>query len=174
MKKIFKYIRLIRFKLISANKVARLSGVKFGDNCKFLTKKFGSERQLITIGNDFYSSSNVQFLTHDGSVNVIRNKYKEFENIDILLPIKIGNNAFLGFGVILLPGATIGHNVIVGAVTIVRGQLKSNSVYAGAPARYICSLENYLDKHKDSFVNTKNLSKKDKAIFLKEKYPDLC
>ena len=83
----FKYIRLIRFKLISANKVARLSGVKFGDNCKFLTKKFGSERQLITIGNDFYSSSNVQFLTHDGSVNVIRNKYKEFENIDILLPI---------------------------------------------------------------------------------------
>lgn len=174
MKFFFKYIRLIRFKLISANKVARLSGVKFGDNCKFLTNKFGSEPQLITIGNDFYSSSNVQFLTHDGSVNVIRNKYKEFENIDILLPIKIGNNVFLGFGVILLPGATIGDNVIVGAGTIVRGQLKSNSVYAGVPARYICSLENYLDKHKDSFVNTKNLSKKDKAIFLKEKYPDLC
>lgn len=167
---LLKYYKLVRSKLISANKVAKLSGVTFGKNCKFLTIKFGSEPQLITIGDDFYSSSNVQFLTHDGSVNVIRNLYEEYKNIDYFSPIVIGNNVFLGYGVVVLPGSIIGDNVIVGAGTIVRGKLKSNSVYAGVPSKHICSLDDYLNKHKKSFILTKNLSKKEKEIILKNKF----
>ena len=166
--KFLKYYKLIRNKLINANKVAKLSGVTFGKNCKFLTKKFGSEPHLITIGDNFYTSSNVQFLTHDGSVNVIRNMYKEYKNIDIFSPIVIGNNVFLGYGVIVLPGAIIGDNVIVGAGTIVRGKLKNNSVYAGVPSKYICSIDTYLKKHKKSFINTKHLSKQEKEIVIKK------
>ena len=165
-----KYFKLVRYKLINANKVAKLSGVAFGENCKFLTKKFGSEPQLITIGDDFYSSSNVQFLTHDGSVNVIRNLYKEYKNIDYFSPIVIGNNVFLGYGVVVLPGAIIGDNVIVGAGTIVRGELKNNSVYAGVPSKYICSIDDYFNKHMKSFIYTKHLSKEEKREILQNKY----
>jgi len=165
-----KYFKLVRYKLISANRVAKLSGVTFGSNCKFLTKKFGSEPQLIKIGDDFYSSSNVQFLTHDGSVNVIRNLYKEYKNIDYFSPIVIGDNVFLGYGVVVLPGVIIGDNVIVGAGTIVRGELKSNSVYAGVPSKFICSLDEYLNKHQDSFIHTKNMLKQEKKVILMKKY----
>ena len=164
--KLLKLLKLVRYKFISANKVAKLAGVTFGTNCKFLTKKFGSEPQLISIGDDFYTSSNVQFLTHDGSVHVLRNLHEEYRNIDYFAPIIIGNNVFLGYGVVVLPGSIIGDNVIVGACSVVRGELKRNSVYAGVPAKYICSLDDYLSKHTTSFIYTKNFSKKEKEVVL--------
>ena len=74
IKSIFKSIL---FKLLSPNSVAKLSGVKFGRNCKFLTKSFGSEPYLISIGDNFYTSSHVQFINHDGSVNIIMNTFKK-------------------------------------------------------------------------------------------------
>src|SRR5690606_12118651 len=128
-------------------------------NCKFLTNKFGSEPYLITIGDNFYSSSNVQFVTHDGSINVIRNKYPEYKQADIFKPITIGNNVFLGYGAIILPGTEIGDNVIIGAGSIVKGKVESDSIYAGMPAKFICSVDDYLNRNKDSFVYTKDLQK---------------
>ncbi len=154
--------KLLIFKIISANKVAEKSGVKFGKNCKFLTKKFGSEPQLISIGDNFYTSSNVQFMTHDGSVNVIRNMYQEYKNIDVFSPIIIGNNVFIGYGAMILPGTTIGDNVIIGAGSVVKGNLSSGSIYAGIPAKFICSIDDYILKNKERFIYTKHLSKDEK------------
>lgn len=173
IKKVYK---LLYKNLVSANRYARESGVIFGKNCKFLTNKFGSEPYLIKIGDNFYSSSNVQFVTHDGSVNVLRNKYGEYSNIDIFKPIMIGNNVFLGYGVVILPGTVIGDNVIVGACSVVKGELQSDSVYAGMPAKYICSIDEYLSKNRDSFIQTKNMSLKEKKEYVlnwvKKKYPE--
>ena len=104
----------------------------------------------------------MQFLTHDGSVNVIRNLYLKHRNIDLFSPVIIGDNVFLGYGVVVLPGTVIGDNVIVGAGTIVRGELRSNSVYAGVPSKYICSINDYIQKHEKSFIQTKFLSKEEK------------
>ena len=169
-----KIIKYIYFKLINANKVAELQGVNFGKNCKFLTKDFGSEPYLISIGDNFYSASNVSFITHDGSVNVLRNLYDEYNDIDLFAPIVIGNNVFVGKGSTILPGTFIEDNVIIGAGSIVRGVLKRNSVYAGIPVKYISSLEEYKEKNKYNFLNTKYLNKKEKKIFLqkwlKQKY----
>jgi len=175
--KLIKLCNLIYYKILSANKVAKIKGVHFGKNCKFLTKNFGSEPYLIYIGDNFYSSSNVNFITHDGSVNVLRNLYKEYKNIDYIAPIIIGNNVFIGNGSTILPGAIIEDNIIIGAGSIVKGKLKSNSVYAGVPAKHISSLEDYKEKNKKYFLNTKSLNKKDKKLFLKEwlkkRYPTL-
>jgi acetyltransferase-like isoleucine patch superfamily enzyme len=175
--KLINFLKLIYFKILSANKVAKLKGVHFGKNCKFLTKNFGSEAYLIYIGDDFYSSSNVRFITHDGSVNVLRNLYDKYKNIDLFAPIIIGNNVFIGNGVTILPGTTIEDNVIIGAGSIVKGVLKANSVYAGVPTKYISSLDNYKEKNEKNFLNTKHLNKIDKEIFLKkwikEKYPHI-
>jgi len=161
------YNRVLRI-LLPSNKLAKRLGVQFGKNCKFGTKSFGSEPYMIKIGNDFYSSSKVQFITHDGSVNVLRNFKIEYKNIDYFSPIIIGNNVFIGFGSILLPGTRIEDNVIVGAGSIVKGTLKSNSVYTGVPVKYICSIEEYANKNKDKFIYTKYLQPKDKKNYVQK------
>lgn len=163
-------IKFLYFKLISANKVAKILGVKYGDNCHFGTKNFGSEPYLIEIGNDFKTSSGVQFITHDGSVHVLRNLYSDLRNIDLFGKIIIGNNVFVGFNAIILPGTIIGDNVIVGAGSIVRGKLEPNSVYAGVPIKYICSIQEYKDKHFENFMYTKSLSSTAKKEQLLKKF----
>ncbi|MFS1867046.1 acyltransferase [Vibrio breoganii] len=170
-----KIFNLLRDNLLSCNQVAKNKGVTFGRNCKFLTKKFGSEPYLLKVGDDFYSSSNVQFVTHDGAVNVIRNMYSEWHNIDSFGPIIIGDNVFIGYGAIILPNTEIGNNVIVGAGSLVRGKLNDNCVYAGNPIKLICSIDEYNNKNKENYIATKFLDKTDKKDKVKEwistKYP---
>jgi maltose O-acetyltransferase len=55
-------------------------------------------------------------------------------------PIAIESNAWLGGGVIVLPGVTIGENTVVGAGSIVTKDLPPNVVAAGNPARVVRSL----------------------------------
>lgn len=50
-------------------------------------------------------------------------------------PIKIGKNCWLGAGVIVLPGITIGDNVVVGAGSVVTHDLSDNVVAIGTPAK---------------------------------------
>lgn len=53
------------------------------------------------------------------------------------LPVKIGKNCWLGAGVVVLPGITIGDNVVVGAGSIVTKDLPSNVVAVGNPCRVL-------------------------------------
>jgi maltose O-acetyltransferase len=52
-------------------------------------------------------------------------------------PIAIGANAWLGGGVIVLPGMRIGENTVVGAGTVVTRDLPPNVVAVGNPARVV-------------------------------------
>lgn len=60
--------------------------------------------------------------------------------------IVIKDNCFIGAHSTILPGVTIGPNSIIGACSLVRKDVEPNSVYAGIPARRICSLEEYAEK----------------------------
>lgn len=51
------------------------------------------------------------------------------------MPVHIGKNCWIGAGVIILPGITIGDNVVVGAGSIVTKDLPSNVVAVGNPCR---------------------------------------
>jgi carbonic anhydrase/acetyltransferase-like protein (isoleucine patch superfamily) len=53
------------------------------------------------------------------------------------MPVRIGNNVWIGFRCIILPGATIENRVLIGAGSVVSGVLKSDSIYAGDPAKFI-------------------------------------
>lgn len=86
----------------------------------------------------------VTILTHDYSWSVLKRKYGEVCGKQ--LKTVIGNNVFLGWGATVLPGTVVGDNVIVGAYSVCSGELKSDSVYAGNPARYIMSLEEFYAK----------------------------
>ncbi len=50
-------------------------------------------------------------------------------------PIRVGAGSWLGHGVVVLPGVTIGRHVVVGAGSVVTHDLPDNSVCVGAPAR---------------------------------------
>jgi acetyltransferase-like isoleucine patch superfamily enzyme len=52
-------------------------------------------------------------------------------------PVRIGSGSWLGHGSIVLPGATIGRHVVVGAGSVVTGDLPDFSVAVGNPARVV-------------------------------------
>lgn len=52
-------------------------------------------------------------------------------------PIHIGSNCWLGAGVIVLPGVTIGDNTVIGAGSVVTKDIPSDVVAVGAPCRVI-------------------------------------
>lgn len=53
------------------------------------------------------------------------------------VPVKIGKNCWLGAGVIVLPGITIGDNTVVGAGSVVTKDLPPNVVAVGNPCRVL-------------------------------------
>ncbi len=53
------------------------------------------------------------------------------------MPVRIGKNCWLGAGVIVLPGVTIGDNVVVGAGSVVTRDLPDNVVAVGSPCRVL-------------------------------------
>ncbi len=95
---------------------------------------------LIKIGNNVTISSDVTILAHDASTNVVRCSTK-------LGRVIIGDNVFIGARSVVLCNTKIGDNVIVGAGSVVTHDLPSGGVYAGSPARYICSIDEYREKY---------------------------
>ena len=53
------------------------------------------------------------------------------------MPVHIGKNCWLGAGVIVLPGVTIGDNVVIGAGSVVTKDIPSNVVAVGNPCRVL-------------------------------------
>jgi acetyltransferase-like isoleucine patch superfamily enzyme len=51
--------------------------------------------------------------------------------------VSIGSGSWLGAGVVVLPGAHIGQNVVVAAGSVVRGIVPDRCVVAGVPARIV-------------------------------------
>jgi carbonic anhydrase/acetyltransferase-like protein (isoleucine patch superfamily) len=54
-------------------------------------------------------------------------------------PVSIGAGSWLGAGAIVLPGASIGRNVVVAGGSVVRGMVPDHCVVAGVPARVVRS-----------------------------------
>ena len=119
-------------------------GMLIGENCRIYSYNGidAGKPWLITIGNNVTISSNVTILTHDASTNVVGCGTK-------LGKVKIGNNVFIGTRSIILCNIKIGDNVIVGAGSVVTHDLQSNAVYAGSPARKVCSIEEYRKKYEE-------------------------
>jgi maltose O-acetyltransferase len=54
-------------------------------------------------------------------------------------PVEIGADCWIGMGVCILPGARLGDGCVVGAGSVVTGELESNCIAVGNPARVIRS-----------------------------------
>lgn len=91
----------------------------------------------ISIGDDVQIGPNVQLLTptHPVEPGPRRNK------LEAAAPITIGDNVWLGGGVIVLAGVSIGENTVVGAGAVVTRDLPANVVAVGNPARVVRRLD---------------------------------
>ena len=87
----------------------------------------------ITIGRDCQLGPNVQLLTptHPLAAQPRRDK------LEAALPIVLGDNVWLGGGVIVLPGVSIGDNSVIGAGSVVTKDVPANVIAVGNPARVI-------------------------------------
>jgi len=141
---------------------ARAIGVHIGKDCRLIGVHFGSEPFLVTLG-DHVSAADVSFITHDGAAWVFR---KEFPEVELFGPIIVGNNVFLGAGVKVLPGVTIGDNVVVGAGAIVVGDIPSNCVAVGVPAKPIRTLDDYWTRNMHRFTYVRSMPLKAKREHL--------
>jgi lipopolysaccharide O-acetyltransferase len=56
-------------------------------------------------------------------------------------PVIIGDNVFIGDGVRVLPGAVIEDGAVIAANSVVSSRVPRNTIYAGAPARYLKSYD---------------------------------
>ncbi|HMT03936.1 MAG: acyltransferase [Solirubrobacterales bacterium] len=56
-------------------------------------------------------------------------------------PVRIGSNVWLGVNVVVTSGVTIGDHCVVGANSVVTGDLPEGTIAAGAPAKVIRSVE---------------------------------
>lgn len=131
---------------INPIKTAKKLGVKVGEGCSFAgMPDFGSEPYLIEIGKHTRTSSQVTFITHDGSTWCFRDE-ERYKKVLRFGRIVVGNNCFLGFRSIIMPGVTIGDNSIVGAGALVTKDVPPGVVVGGVPAKIISTTHDYAEK----------------------------
>ncbi|GAA4938155.1 sugar O-acetyltransferase [Streptomonospora halophila] len=90
----------------------------------------------IAVGADVQIGPNVQLLTPTHPLDAERRRAK-WEAGE---PITIGDNAWLGGGVIVCPGVAVGENTVVGAGAVVTRDLPAGVLAVGNPARVVREL----------------------------------
>lgn len=106
-----------------------------GDRCVIGARASITAHSSVTVGDDVWCGQDV-FVSDAG------HGYQELETpigrqLGEHHPVVIGSGSWIGHGAIILPGTTIGENVVVAAGSVVRGTVEDRAVVGGAPARVI-------------------------------------
>ena len=97
------------------------------NNCVFV------DPGKITFGDDVKIAPQCGFYTALHPLDPDQRK----ANLEAAYPITVGNNVWFGGGVKVLPGVTIGDNVVIGAGSVVSRDIPSNCLALGNPCRVI-------------------------------------
>jgi carbonic anhydrase/acetyltransferase-like protein (isoleucine patch superfamily) len=109
--------------------------LRIGDRCVIGRGSHIVAHYSIVIGDDVFTGPNVY----------ITDQNHGYADPDVPIgrqwpsntAVSIGAGSWLGAGVIVLPGARIGRNVVVAAGSVVRGPVPDRCVVAGVPARVV-------------------------------------
>lgn len=101
---------------------------------------------LISIGDRTRFGPQCLVLAHDGQAD-------EFLDAGRLGRVVIHSSCYIGARTVILPGVEIGPSTIVEANSVVSRSLPPETVCAGNPARVVCSLEQFLEEHRDNLRN---------------------
>ena len=90
----------------------------------------------VHLGNNVLLAPKVQIYTASHPID----PETRLSSLELTVPVTIGNNVWLGGGVIVCPGITIGNNVTIGAGSVVTKDIPHDVVAAGNPCRIIKQL----------------------------------
>lgn len=91
----------------------------------------------VRIGNHVYIAPNVSIYTAGHPLDVVLRR----KGLEYARPVRIGDDVWIGGGVSILPGVTVGNNVVIGAGSVVNRDIPDNSLAAGNPCRVIRQLD---------------------------------
>lgn len=136
-------------------KKLKRKGVKIGVNSLIYNCTFSSSSK----GDRFFIGDNctltgVVLLGHDASPTLFMKElqlnsklWQPASRLSYRNPIIIGDNVFIGYGTIIMPGVNIGSNIVIGAGSVITKNIENNVVVAGNPAKVIKSIDSYIAKY---------------------------
>ncbi len=162
----FEYNSILPSKEEERRQIIRKLFGKVGDNC-IVTQPFYCDMGYnIEVGDNFYTNHNCTIL--DGAKVTIGNNVfiapnccistanhpldyeQRNKGIEYAVPITIEDNVWIGAGVIVLSGVTIGKNSVIGAGSVVTKDIPPNVIAVGNPCKV---LREITDKDKYSPEN---------------------
>lgn len=146
-------VRIDDFCILSAAE----EGIEIGNNVHIACYVSIIGRKKITI-SDFANISarvSIYSISDDFSGASLTNptipdKYKKL----IQASVKIGKHVVIGNGSIILPGVTIGDGSAVGALSLVKENIKSNIIAAGVPAKKIKNRKKDIYRMEKEYLNS--------------------
>lgn len=94
-------------------------------------------QQKIEIGSDAMIGGGCQIIDSNfHSLNATKRMQSPDPDVHTQ-PIRIGERAFIGTGVIILPGVEIGDEAVIGACSVVTKSVPKGQIWAGNPATYV-------------------------------------
>lgn len=87
----------------------------------------------VTFGDNVFVAPNCGFYTAGHPVDAPERNI----GLEYARPITVGDDVWIGAGVSVLPGVTIGSNCVIGAGSVVTRDIPSNSIAVGNPCRVI-------------------------------------
>jgi maltose O-acetyltransferase len=100
---------------------------------------------LISIGDHCGFGEECLILAHDAQMD-------EFLDAARVGRVIVHESCHIGARTVILPGVEIGPRTIVGANSVVSRSLPPETVCVGSPAKVVCSLAEYLEKHRQGLT----------------------
>jgi maltose O-acetyltransferase len=140
--KLLEHTRQYRYRMRIRDLVAR--GLVLGKNVTIEYTAYIDDDfpYLVRIGDNCSIANYVRLLAHDAATYKFTNGHTRVGKVELR------DNCFIGERAIILPGVTIGPNVLVAAGSVVKGDIPPNSCAAGVPASVYATFEDWIERHK--------------------------
>lgn len=109
--------------------------VSIGDRCLIGRGSGIVGHFSIEIGNDVWTGHHVYITDQNHGYEDLHQPISR--QVQPERAVSIGDGSWLGHGTVVLPGSKIGRHVVIGANSVVTGEIPDRSVAVGAPARVI-------------------------------------
>ena len=147
---LFRIFTVVYFNFNLTRRYARSLGAEVGDDTAiYPSVQFGSEPWLVSIGDGTRVTAGVEFITHDGSINILRTGafgITPDDRMNRFGRIVVGKECFIGVHAKIMPNVTIGDRCIIGAASVVTKDVPAGTIVAGNPARPVGRTEEFADK----------------------------
>ncbi len=130
-------------------KYYRMKGNEIGNNTYISPKAFIDSHKpgRVSIGENCYITRNVVILCHtDTKRGGPLGKWEKQGGKRVFGDVRIGNNVFIGVNSVVMPGVTIGDDVIIGALSLVANDIPEGKIAVGSPAKAVGETKEHLGK----------------------------